>query len=110
MRRMNTFVSGSVAVLLPGWLCLPARAASVEIIESDARYPGGWPGVGHERGKKLLRTIDVLAPYVTNMACGADDPDTISITGAFEQWKAPFSGAVYRCKRRGDHERDLTTI
>lgn len=46
--------------------------------------------------KKLVRTIDVPTPYVTNLAFGPAGADTLYITGAFEQWKAPFPGAVYR--------------
>jgi gluconolactonase len=46
--------------------------------------------------KKLLRTIDVPTPYVTNVAFGPGGADTLYITGAFEQWKAPFPGVVYR--------------
>ena len=48
--------------------------------------------------KKLVRSIDVPTPFVTNMAFGAS-ADTVFITGAFEQWKAPFPGAVYRWTR-----------
>lgn len=47
--------------------------------------------------KNLVRSIDVPTPYVTNMAFGPDD--TVFVTGAFEQWKPPFPGAVYRWKR-----------
>jgi len=46
--------------------------------------------------KKLVRAIEVPTPYVTNMAFGPDGVDTVYITGAFEQWKPPFPGAVYR--------------
>jgi gluconolactonase len=53
--------------------------------------------VGEDR--KLVRTIDVPTPYVTNMAFGSDGADTVFITGAFEQWKPPFPGAVYRWRR-----------
>jgi sugar lactone lactonase YvrE len=49
--------------------------------------------------KKLLRTIDVPTPYVTNMAFGANGADTVFVTGAFEQWKPPFPGTVYRWAR-----------
>ncbi len=49
--------------------------------------------------KKLLRTIDVPTPYVTNIAFGPQGADTVFVTGAFEQWKAPFPGAVYRWTR-----------
>jgi sugar lactone lactonase YvrE len=46
--------------------------------------------------KKLIRTIEVATPYVTNVAFGPNGADTLYITGVFEQWKAPFPGAVYR--------------
>jgi gluconolactonase len=46
--------------------------------------------------KKLVRSIEVATPYVTNMAFGADGAATVFVTGAFEQWKPPFPGAVYR--------------
>jgi gluconolactonase len=49
--------------------------------------------------KKLVRTIDVPTPYVTNMAFGPDGANIVFVTGAFEQWKAPFPGAVYRWSR-----------
>ena len=47
--------------------------------------------------KKLVRTIDVPTPYVTNMAFGP--AGTVFVTGAFEQWKPPYPGAVYRWPR-----------
>jgi sugar lactone lactonase YvrE len=53
--------------------------------------------VGEDR--KLVRTIEVPTPYVTNMAFGANGADTLFVTGAFEQWKPPFPGAVYRWTR-----------
>jgi gluconolactonase len=46
--------------------------------------------------KKLVRTITVPTPYVTNVNFGADGADTVYITGVFDPWKAPFPGAVYR--------------
>ena len=46
--------------------------------------------------RKLVRTIDVPTPYATNMAFGPDGANVVFITGAFEQWKAPYRGAVYR--------------
>ena len=46
--------------------------------------------------KKLVRTIDVPTPFVTNMAFGPEGANVVFVTGAFEQWKAPFPGAVYR--------------
>ncbi|MBV8741365.1 MAG: SMP-30/gluconolactonase/LRE family protein [Sinobacteraceae bacterium] len=46
--------------------------------------------------RKLVRTIDVPTPYVTNMAFDPHDASVVFITGAFEQWKPPFAGVVYR--------------
>jgi sugar lactone lactonase YvrE len=45
---------------------------------------------------KLVRAIDVPTPYVTNVGFGANGSGTVFITGAFDPWKAPFPGAVYR--------------
>jgi gluconolactonase len=49
-----------------------------------------------EDDKKLVRTIEVATPYVTNFAFGPDGTDSLYITGAFDQWQAPYPGAVYR--------------
>jgi gluconolactonase len=49
--------------------------------------------------KKLVRAIEVPTPYVTNLAFGPDGANIVFVTGAFEQWKAPFPGAVYRWSR-----------
>ena len=49
--------------------------------------------------KKLVRMIEVPTPYVTNMAFGPNGADTVFVTGAFDQWKPPFPGAVYRWVR-----------
>jgi gluconolactonase len=46
--------------------------------------------------RKLIRTINVPTPYVTNMGFGPDGANTVYVTGAFDQWKAPYPGAVYR--------------
>ena len=46
--------------------------------------------------KKLVRTIDVPTPFVTNLAFGAGGSNIVFVTGSFEQWKPPFAGAVYR--------------
>jgi gluconolactonase len=46
--------------------------------------------------KKLVRRIEVPTPFVTNIAFGPQGADPVFITGAFEQWKPPFAGAVYR--------------
>ena len=47
-----------------------------------------------DEGRKLVRTIEVATPYVTNVGFGPDG--AVFVTGAFDQWKAPFPGAVYR--------------
>jgi gluconolactonase len=44
----------------------------------------------------LVRTIDVPTPYVTNIAFASQGPLTIFVTGAFDQWKPPYPGVVYR--------------
>jgi gluconolactonase len=46
--------------------------------------------------RKLVRTINVPTPYVTNVAFGPTGADTVYITGAFDQWKPPYPGVVYR--------------
>lgn len=43
--------------------------------------------------KKLVRIVEVPTPFVTNVGFG---PTGAYITGAFDQWKPPFPGAVYR--------------
>ena len=45
---------------------------------------------------KLVRIIKVATPFVTNMAFGPDGADTVFVTGAFDQWKEPYPGVVYR--------------
>jgi gluconolactonase len=50
-----------------------------------------------DENRKLVRSIGVPTPYVTNIAFGPHG--TVFITGAFEQWKPPFPGAVYRWTR-----------
>jgi gluconolactonase len=49
--------------------------------------------------RKLVRTITVPTPYVTNVAFGPSGADVVFVTGAFEQWKPPFPGVVYRWSR-----------
>jgi gluconolactonase len=49
--------------------------------------------------RKLVRAISVPTRYVTNMGFGPDGADTVYITGAFDPWKAPYPGAVYRWTR-----------
>lgn len=44
--------------------------------------------------KRLVRTIDVPTPFVTNLAFGPGG--TVFVTGVFDEWKAPYAGAVYR--------------
>lgn len=46
--------------------------------------------------RKLVRTIAVPTPYVTNIGFGPPGSGALFITGAFEQWKPPFPGVVYR--------------
>jgi len=46
--------------------------------------------------RKLVRLISVPTRYVTNIAFAGTSTDAIFITGVFEQWKAPFTGVVYR--------------
>jgi len=46
------------------------------------------------QARKLVRIINVPTPNVTNIAFGP--AGAVFITGAFEQWKPPFPGAVYR--------------
>jgi len=43
--------------------------------------------------KKLVRVITLPTPFVTNVTFAGK---SVFITGAFEQWKPPFPGAVYR--------------
>jgi sugar lactone lactonase YvrE len=50
--------------------------------------------VGEDR--HLSRTINVAVPYVTNIAFGPDGARTVFVTGAFDQWKPPYQGVVYR--------------
>jgi gluconolactonase len=45
---------------------------------------------------RLVRVIKVPTPYITNMAFNPLEPGAVFITGAFEQWKPPYNGAVYR--------------
>src|SRR5438105_14501886 len=55
--------------------------------------------IGADEDRKLVRTIEVATPYVTNIAFGPNGADTVFVTGAFEQWKPPYPGAVYRWTR-----------
>jgi len=69
---------------------------------SDGNYYIAQNGSGRvlvvSEDKKLVRMITVPTPYVTNVGFGPGGADTVYITGAFEQWKPPFPGAVYRWK------------
>jgi len=64
---------------------------------SDGCYYIAQNGSGRvlvvDEDRKLVRIIEVATPYVTNGA------DTVFVTGAFEQWKTPYPGAVYRWTR-----------
>lgn len=46
--------------------------------------------------RKLLHVIQVPTRYVTNVGFGAPGANAVFITGAFDPWKAPYPGAVYR--------------
>lgn len=66
---------------------------------SDGNYYIAQNGSGRvivvDEQKKLVRLIEVKTPYVTNVGFGADGAKTVYITGAFDQFKPPFPGAVY---------------
>jgi gluconolactonase len=49
-----------------------------------------------DANKHLVRSIDVEAPYVTNMNFGPDGARIVFITAVFDPWKAPYPGVVYR--------------
>jgi gluconolactonase len=51
--------------------------------------------------RKLVRIISVATPYVTNVAFDPLEAGVVFVTGAFEQWKPPFPGAVYRIVDHG---------
>jgi sugar lactone lactonase YvrE len=46
--------------------------------------------------KRLVRSIDVPTPFVTNLAFGAAGTGTVFVTGVFDEWRAPYAGGVYR--------------
>ncbi len=46
--------------------------------------------------RKLVRIVNVPTRNVTNMAFGPDGAGTLFITGVFQQFRAPYPGAVYR--------------
>jgi sugar lactone lactonase YvrE len=45
---------------------------------------------------KLVRAINVPTPFVTNVAFDPLEPNIVFVTGAFDQWKPPYPGVVYR--------------
>lgn len=47
----------------------------------------------------LVRQLRVPTRYVTNVAIDPADPGSIYITGTFDEWRAPYPGAVYRWHR-----------
>jgi gluconolactonase len=49
-----------------------------------------------DEDRKLVRVMTVPTPYVTNVAFDPLAAHVVFVTGAFEQWKPPFPGAVYR--------------
>lgn len=50
-----------------------------------------------DRNRKLVRIITVPTRNVTNIGFGPPDAGlVVYITGAFDQWKPPYPGAVYR--------------
>ena len=65
---------------------------------SDGNYYLAQNGSGRvlvvSGDKTLVRTLEVPTPYVTNVAFGPEG--AVFVTGAFEQWKPPYPGAVYR--------------
>src|ERR1700682_5747056 len=65
----------------------------------DGNYYVAHNGSGRvlvvDADRKLVRILKVPTPYVTNLAFGPKGADTIYITGAFDQWKEPFPGAVF---------------
>ncbi len=66
----------------------------------DGNYYVAQNGSGRvlvvSEARKLVRAIDVPTPYVTNVGFGPAGSDVVYITGAFDQWKPPFPGVVYR--------------
>lgn len=46
--------------------------------------------------KRLVRAIEVATPFVTNVAFGPAGSGTVFISGAFDQWNAPYRGVLYR--------------
>jgi sugar lactone lactonase YvrE len=63
-----------------------------------AQFEGGRIIVVDPAGA-LLRTLDVPAPYVTNLSFGPDE-NTVFITGALDAFTAPYPGQVYQVENR----------
>jgi gluconolactonase len=67
---------------------------------SDGNYYIAQNGSGRvlvvDDAKHLVRIVTVPTRYVTNVNFGANGADTLYITGVFDQFKAPYAGAVYR--------------
>ena len=67
---------------------------------SDGNYYIAQNGSGRilvaSKDAKLVRTIEVPVPFITNLTFGPDGASTVYITGSFDQWKPPYPGVVYR--------------
>lgn len=63
-----------------------------------AQFEGGRIIVTDPTGA-VLRTLDVPAPYVTNLSFGSDE-ETVYITGALDAFTAPYPGQVYQVENR----------
>lgn len=70
---------------------------------NDGNYYIAQNGSGRvlvvSEARELVREIRVPTPYVTNIGFGAQGASEVFITGVFDQWRAPFAGAVYRWRR-----------
>jgi hypothetical protein len=53
-------------------------------------------GVARDLRVPCARTLHVLAARGVNVAFGPTGADVPFVTGAFEQWKPPYPGVVYR--------------
>lgn len=67
---------------------------------ADGNYYIAQNGSGRvlvvDENRHLVRFIDVPTPFVTNVGFGAPGTSSVYVTGAFDQWKAPYPGVVYR--------------
>lgn len=63
-----------------------------------AQFEGGRIIVADPEGK-LIRTLDVPAPYVTNLTFGESE-DVVFVTAATDAWTEPYPGQVYRVENR----------